>query len=85
MKKLLAILAILLITSCDGVWEKKPDEYPLTVVSIYKDGNCPGYTHYTILDNDPSKNGWGADAMYIYLLDKEDKFKIGNTVIFSKK
>lgn len=84
MKKLLAILNILLITSC-GVWEKNPDEYPLTVVSIYNDGNCPGYTHYTILDNDPSKNGWGADAMYIYLIDKENKFQIGDTVIFAKK
>lgn len=85
MKKLLAILTILLITSCGGVWEKNPDEYPLTVISIYNDGNYPGYTHYTILDNDPVKNGWGADAMYIYLIDKENKFQIGDTVIFVKK
>ena len=83
MRKLLALLTILLMTSC--AWERKPDKYPLTVVSIYNDGNLPGYTRYTILDNDPSKDGWGSNAMYIYLIDKDGKFQIGDTVIFNKK
>lgn len=82
MRKLLALLAILLMTSC--TWDRKPDKYPLTVVSIYNDGSCPGYSRYSILDHDPRKNGWGVNAMYITLIDKEGKFQVGDTIVFNK-
>ena len=81
-KLIILILGILIIQSC--TFTRIPKDYPLIVTGI-RQSIEPEYTIYTIRDSNPKVSGWGKAAMYIELKDERYKFKLGDTVIFSKK
>ena len=81
-KLIILILGILIAQSC--TFTRNPKDHPLIVTSIHKSSDSE-YDIYVIKDSNPKTNGWGTAAMYIKLKDKRHKFKIGDTVIFSKK
>lgn len=76
------IFGALIIQSC--IFIRQPDKYPLTVTEI-RNSYDNGYDIYVIKDSNPNIDGWGESAMYIEVKDKRNKFKIGDTVVFSKK
>lgn len=82
-KKLnILILCVLITQSCTFI--RQPNKYPLIVTSVYQSSE-PGYDIYVIRDYNPSTQGWGNAAMYIEFKDKRNKFKMGDTIVFSKK
>lgn len=81
-KLIMLILGMFTIQSCTFV--RSPKDYPLIVTGIRQSTESE-YNIYTIKDSNPSVNGWGEAAMYIELKDTHHKFKIGDTVVFSKK
>jgi hypothetical protein len=81
-KLIILILGILIIQSC--TFTRIPKDYPLIVTSIHQSIESE-YDIYVIKDYNPNTVGWGKTAMYIELKDERYKFKLGDTVIFSKK
>ena len=81
-KLIVLILGTLIVQSC--TYTRSPNDHPLIVTSIHKLSESE-YDIYVIKDSNPKTDGWGTAAMYIELKDRRHKFKIGDTIVFSKK